>query len=97
MPSRKPLTITVAHDYLCPWCSPLVVFEWRGTVVRRINVFGGLQLILASPHEALAQGASAEKITETIGVAIAMGGGPALMYAAPAIEALEQFAGDVQA
>lgn len=45
-------------------------------------------------HEALAQGASAEKITETIGVAISMGGGPALMYAAHAMEALKQFTDD---
>ncbi len=42
-------------------------------------------------HEALAQGATAEEIQETIGVAISMGGGPALMYAAHAVEALKQF------
>ena len=42
-------------------------------------------------HEALAAGATAEEIHETIGVAISMGGGPALMYAAHALEALEQF------
>ena len=42
-------------------------------------------------HEALGHGATREEITETIGVAIAMGGGPALMYAAHAAEALEQF------
>jgi AhpD family alkylhydroperoxidase len=42
-------------------------------------------------HEALANGATVEEISETIGVAIAMGGGPALMYAAHALEALEQF------
>ena len=42
-------------------------------------------------HEALAQGATREEISETIGVAISMGGGPALMYAAHAIEALSQF------
>lgn len=42
-------------------------------------------------HEALAHGASREEINETIGVAIAMGGGPALMYASHALEALDQF------
>ena len=42
-------------------------------------------------HEALANGATAEEIHETIGVAITMGGGPALMYAAHAVEALDQF------
>src|SRR5579864_3032088 len=39
-------------------------------------------------HEALAQGATPAEICETIGVAITMGGGPALMYAAHALEAL---------
>jgi len=42
-------------------------------------------------HEALAQGATPAEICEAIGVAITMGGGPALMYAAHALEALEQF------
>jgi len=42
-------------------------------------------------HEALAQGATPEEITETIGVAVMMGGGPSLMYSAHAFEALEQF------
>ena len=42
-------------------------------------------------HEALAHGATSEEIAETIGVAISMGGGPALMYAAHALEALAQF------
>jgi AhpD family alkylhydroperoxidase len=42
-------------------------------------------------HEALANGATCDEINETIAVAISMGGGPALMYAAHAIEALEQF------
>lgn len=43
-------------------------------------------------HEALAHGASFEEIIECIGVAVQMGGGPAVMYAAHALEALEQFA-----
>ena len=42
-------------------------------------------------HEALAHGATREEISETLGVAISMGGGPALMYAAHALEALEEF------
>jgi len=42
-------------------------------------------------HEALAHGATAAEINETIGVAISMGGGPSLMYAAHALEALAQF------
>jgi len=42
-------------------------------------------------HDALTSGASSEEILETIGVAVLMGGGPALMYGCEALEALEQF------
>lgn len=42
-------------------------------------------------HDAIRAGATDEEITETIGVAVMMGGGPALMYGAEAIEALGQF------
>ncbi|MDO6518187.1 alkylhydroperoxidase AhpD family core domain-containing protein [Zobellia uliginosa] len=42
-------------------------------------------------HDALKSGASAEEILETIGVAVMMGGGPALMYGCEALEALNQF------
>ena len=42
-------------------------------------------------HDALKAGATAEEIVETIGVAILMGGGPAMVYGCEALEALEQF------
>jgi AhpD family alkylhydroperoxidase len=42
-------------------------------------------------HDALKAGATAEEIKESIGVAVLMGGGPALMYGAEALEALRQF------
>ena len=42
-------------------------------------------------HDALSSGASSDEIMETIGVAVLMGGGPALMYGCEAMEALEQF------
>ena len=42
-------------------------------------------------HDALAAGASAEEISETIGVAVLMGGGPAVVYGSEALEALRQF------
>jgi AhpD family alkylhydroperoxidase len=42
-------------------------------------------------HDALAAGATKDEIVEIIGIAILMGGGPALMYGAEAYEALEQF------
>ena len=43
---------------------------------------------------AIAAGASREEIAETISVAMYMGGGPAFMYGARALEAYEQFASD---
>ncbi len=42
-------------------------------------------------HDALKAGASREEITEAIGIAVLMGGGPAVMYGCEALEALEQF------
>ena len=42
-------------------------------------------------HDALNAGATSKEIMETIGVAILMGGGPALVYGCEAMEALEQF------
>lgn len=42
-------------------------------------------------HDALKAGASAEEIMETIGVAVMMGGGPAVVYGCEAMEALHQF------
>jgi AhpD family alkylhydroperoxidase len=43
-------------------------------------------------HDALEAGASREEIAETIGVAVMMGGGPAVIYGAQALEAVGQFA-----
>jgi AhpD family alkylhydroperoxidase len=40
---------------------------------------------------AVKQGASREEILETIGLAIYMGAGPSVMYAAKALEAFDQF------
>lgn len=42
-------------------------------------------------HDALKQGASRDEIAEALGVAVYMGGGPSVMYASHAMEALEQF------
>ena len=42
-------------------------------------------------HDALRAGATRAEITETIGVAIMMGGGPAAVYGADALVALDQF------
>lgn len=42
-------------------------------------------------HDALEAGASREEIMEAVGVAVLMGGGPALMYGAEALAALDQF------
>jgi len=42
-------------------------------------------------HDAVAAGATRHELLETIGVAILMGGGPASMYAAHALDAIAQF------
>ena len=42
-------------------------------------------------HDAVKAGATRQELLETIGVAIMMGGGPAAMYAAHALDAIEQF------
>lgn len=42
-------------------------------------------------HDAIQAGASRSELLETIGVAIMMGGGPASIYAAHAIDAIDQF------
>lgn len=42
-------------------------------------------------HDAVAAGASRQEMLEAIAVAILMGGGPAAMYAAQALDAMEQF------
>ena len=41
--------------------------------------------------EALRAGAPRQELLETIGVALLMGGGPAVIYGCEAVEALEQF------
>ncbi len=43
-------------------------------------------------HDAIRAGATRQEIFETIGVSIMMGGGPAVVYACQALEALDQFA-----
>ena len=44
--------------------------------------------------KALELGASREEIVETIGLAIYMGGGPAVVYGADALTAYDQFSGN---
>jgi AhpD family alkylhydroperoxidase len=45
-------------------------------------------------HDALASGASREEIMDALGVAVLMGGGPAVIYATHVVEALEQFSAE---
>jgi len=42
-------------------------------------------------HDALKAGAIRDEVLETIGVALMMGGGPALIYGCEALEALDEF------
>jgi AhpD family alkylhydroperoxidase len=43
-------------------------------------------------HDTLAAGATAPEVTDAIGVAVMMGGGPSVVYGSEALEALRQFA-----
>ncbi len=47
--------------------------------------------------DALEAGATADEIVEAIGVAVMMGGGPAVVYGSQALDALEQFLVEKQA
>lgn len=42
-------------------------------------------------HDAIAAGAAKDEIVETIGISVLMGGGPAMVYGAEALDALDQF------
>lgn len=42
-------------------------------------------------HDAVRAGATRQEIMETIGIAVLMGGGPAMVYGCEALEALDQF------
>ncbi len=42
-------------------------------------------------HDAIAAGATRQELLETIGVGLLMGGGPGSIYAAHALDAIEQF------
>jgi AhpD family alkylhydroperoxidase len=42
-------------------------------------------------HDAIEAGATREELADAIGVAVLMGGGPSMMYATHAIEAVDQF------
>jgi AhpD family alkylhydroperoxidase len=46
-------------------------------------------------HSALEAGASRQEILEMLGVAVFMGGGPALMYATHVIEAMQELEGNI--
>ena len=48
-------------------------------------------------NDALKAGATREELVETIGVAILMGGGPALIYGCEALEAIDQFEAELAA
>lgn len=42
-------------------------------------------------HDAIMAGATRAEVVETIGISVLMGGGPAMVYGAEALDALDQF------
>lgn len=57
-------------------------------IVITVHFDGG---VTCHVHDALKSGATRPEITEAIGVAILMGGGPSAIYGSEALMALEQF------
>jgi AhpD family alkylhydroperoxidase len=47
-------------------------------------------------HDAVAAGANREELLETLGVGLFMGGGPGSIYAAHALDAIEQFLAETE-
>lgn len=60
-----------------------IIFAFAGTVIL-------VSLALSQWHK---QGASRAEVLETMGMAIYMGAGPSVMYAAQTFEAFDQFSG----
>lgn len=57
-----------------------------------ISIAGGCDGCIAyHVHDAVVAGATRAELLETLGVAVMMGGGPASIYAAHAMEAMDQF------
>jgi AhpD family alkylhydroperoxidase len=57
-----------------------------------ISIVAGCEGCIAyHVHDAVAAGATRQELLETIGVGILMGGGPGSIYAAHALDAMEQF------
>jgi AhpD family alkylhydroperoxidase len=61
-------------------------------MVLAIGIVVGCESCIAyHVHDAVAAGATRQELLETIGVGILMGGGPGSIYAAHALDAVEQF------
>ena len=66
----------------------LGTYFWLPIIVPAVSCDGCMAYHV---HDALRGGASPDEITETIGVAVKMGGGPSVIYGCEALEALLQF------
>jgi AhpD family alkylhydroperoxidase len=67
-------------------------FKTKELIALAIAVFARCDGCIAyHTHDALSAGASREEIMEALGVAVLMGGGPAVIYATHVVEALRQF------
>lgn len=69
-------------------------FKVKEFVALGIAVAGQCDACIGLHAEALVRaGAAREEVADVLAMAIQMGGGPALMYAAKALEAFDEFAG----
>jgi len=63
----------------------------EGALSAKVKELMALAIGIAVHCDAMKAGASAKEIAETVGVAVMMGGGPAVVYGTEALEALAQF------
>jgi len=67
-------------------------FKVKEMMALAISIVVGCEGCIAyHVHNAVNAGATRQELLETIGVALLMGGGPGLIYAAHALDAIEQF------
>jgi AhpD family alkylhydroperoxidase len=83
----------------CPDSPPCTRTPWPTALSKKVKGLMALGIGIAArcgsciayhTHDALKAGATRQQILETIGVAIFMGGGPAMVYGCEALAALDE-------
>lgn len=80
---------TLNRETLCPGALDLKTKELMALAIAVSARCGGC--VAYHVHDCLRAGATQEELQETVGVAVLMGGAPALVYGVEALEAAAQF------